>query len=1316
MVHLYKNAFSVLALTALPFCNALQADIVINEVRSTGDYDYIELYNNGANNVTFNANEWVVKDNKDDDIFPIPAGTTIDAGDFVLILTGETTLPAGAPADALIATTDADFGIGKGDSARLYHNGVLMDSHTITDGEHADTEGRFPDGSDTWKTDLIATPKTSNQSAGSVVADPSDIVINEVRSKGDYDYIELYNKGLIDYTFTENTWFVKDNDDGHTLTIPADTVIAAGEFLLILTDNETLPEGVPSSAILANSGNDFGLGKGDTARLFHNTDLIDSHEITSGSHANTEGRLPDGGSWATSNLDPTPGLYNKSAPSSTIVINEVRSTGEYDYIELYNTDSSDFTFAAGEWVIKDSDDDHVVTVSGGTIIPANGFLLVLPGKSVLPANLPTESVLAATGEDFGLGKGDTARLFHNNTLVDSFTTPSGIHADTLGRFGDGGAWSALAQSATPANTNAYAAISADPSDLVINEVRSTGDFDYVEIYNSGDASYTFLTDEWVLKDSDDTHSFTIPAGTRIEAKGFLTLLPDDATVPTGAPAQSVANTADTFGIGKGDSARLYYKTSLIDAYTIAVGVHAQSDGRFPDGGAWSTTTLVPSPGMKNTPMPAMGTLSATILDFSAFNSQEETLESAGMRVFGPNASLAQDVEPEYIAISEDASTAWVSLQENNAIAKITLGNTPSISQIFPLGYKDHGLTANAIDTNDKDGVMELKTYDNLFGMYQPDGIATFEDNGVSYVISANEGDVRDWFSNFDESSRVEDIDLDDAVFPNEATLKTESEMGRLTITKNVTSSVTESPLDEIYVFGARSFSIWNGATGAQVFDSGSDIAQNANAAGIHPDKRSDNKGNEPESVVVGMVGESRLAFVALERSDAIIIYDITNPSAASFLQILTHTGDEAPEGVLFIEAAQSPTSKALLVVSNEDSGTVTVYENSTGTSFTHLNTLVLEGGKAAAEISDYDPVTQKLFTINNATGLNDGQGGSRIDIIDFSTPSSMNLLTSIDVTPYGNSINSISIHSGLVAGALEGFDRQGNGSVVMFNTLDYALQAWVEVGAQPDMVKFSPNGKFVLTADEGEPSEDYSNDPLGSVSIITMPESYLDSDGDHIPDTQDNAPEIANTDQADSDGDGSADVIEQGANHDDPTYDGNHDGHPDYTQAKVKTLHVNGTSITVKAQNNFNGSSDKVNEISDPSGGNLPAGVTFPMGILNIDVTPDETGHAIVEIFLPSDVTVNSYYKYTATSDNPTPHWYEFMYDGETGAIIEGDKITLHFQDGKRGDEIFDVEDQYIDDQGGPVLVATAVPLFGPFGYILLSSLFGFFALRRLRS
>lgn len=321
----------------------------------------------------------------------------------------------------------------------------------------------------------------------------------------------------------------------------------------------------------------------------------------------------------------------------------------------------------------------------------------------------------------------------------------------------------------------------------------------------------------------------------------------------------------------------------------------------------------------------------TTLDFTAFNSMEDSLEANGFRVFGPGADLAADVEPEYVTISDDSKTVWVSLQENNGIAKIDL-QSKMITNIYPLGFKDFSLEGNSFDASDKDEQKILINWP-VKGIYQPDAITYVKINGRDYIISANEGDARD-YKGFSEEKRLSKIKLDRTVFPeNEGPrgeLTVDENLGRLKITTTLGDANNDGKYEEIYSYGARSFSIWSG-NGELVYDSGNSIAKETLARTPSRfndnDKRSDDKGAEPEAVDVLKIGKKHILFVGLERNDQVLVYDISNPTQPKFLSILSHAGDEAPEGVLAIAAKDSPTGKDLLVVSNEDSGTVTFYEN-----------------------------------------------------------------------------------------------------------------------------------------------------------------------------------------------------------------------------------------------------------------------------------------------------------------------------------------------------------------------------------------------------
>ena len=362
---------------------------------------------------------------------------------------------------------------------------------------------------------------------------------------------------------------------------------------------------------------------------------------------------------------------------------------------------------------------------------------------------------------------------------------------------------------------------------------------------------------------------------------------------------------------------------------------------------------------------------ATTLGFADFNvggSRRSELPST-VRIGRPGASVAQDIEPEYVTISADSKTAYVTLQENNAVAVVDL-TTSKISKIFALGFKDYSSKYKIAPSDRYAGTDSsvysnptspptLKNYNNLFGIYMPDGIASYTVAGKTYFLTANEGDDRTDFMTASagdksgDTTKFEDIvaDLDSTAFPTTLvnTIKTKQELGRLTlISKDANGKFGDTngdgKYDRVYALGARSFSIWSSDTGEQVFDSGEDIERvvyqnfdddTTNRVALLKYKemlgRLDNKGPEPESVVVGQVGKETYAFIAVERSSGILMYNITEPTKAKFVQFIRNTtnltdGDISPEGMKFIPASQSPTGVALLAVGYEVTGSVAIYQ------------------------------------------------------------------------------------------------------------------------------------------------------------------------------------------------------------------------------------------------------------------------------------------------------------------------------------------------------------------------------------------------------
>jgi len=348
-----------------------------------------------------------------------------------------------------------------------------------------------------------------------------------------------------------------------------------------------------------------------------------------------------------------------------------------------------------------------------------------------------------------------------------------------------------------------------------------------------------------------------------------------------------------------------------------------------------------------------GTPAVATADFRAYNGREEALRAQGIRIFGPGASAAQDFEPEYIALSEDGKTAYVTLQENNAIAFVDI-ETARVTDVKPLGFKNHNQAGMGLDPSDEDGGTNTNSGTPAVkilpvpvkGMYLPDAIASYSVGGQTYLITANEGDARADWPGFNEETRVRahcTAGLDPAVFPDAANLILDSNLGRLRITATPNGGSAgknaSGQCNELYSFGARSFTIWNTALVRQ-YDSGDEFERRttalANAAfnASHDnntlDGRSASKGPEPEGVVVGRFGDKFYAFVGLERVGGVMVYDVTNPAAATFVTYFNprtaDTGDRGPEGLILIPANKSPNGKPLLVIGHEVSGTTTVVQ------------------------------------------------------------------------------------------------------------------------------------------------------------------------------------------------------------------------------------------------------------------------------------------------------------------------------------------------------------------------------------------------------
>ena len=353
------------------------------------------------------------------------------------------------------------------------------------------------------------------------------------------------------------------------------------------------------------------------------------------------------------------------------------------------------------------------------------------------------------------------------------------------------------------------------------------------------------------------------------------------------------------------------------------------------------------------------TPSVTTLDFSQFNGQEDALREAGV-IIGPDLTAAQAFEPEFIAVSPDGTTARVTLQENNALLVIDL-TTNTITGVQPLGTVDFATLNNALDpSNDDTGIVSRNG--DVEGLRNPDAIASYEVDGQTYFVIANEGDAAD-----DDVSRIRDLTLDPTVFPDAATFQMDENFGRLEVQNTLGDTDGDGDYDALFAIGARSFSILD-VDGNIVFDSGNDFEQitaallpegfnSTNDDNDSVDNRSDDGGPEPEGVTVGQVGDNTYAFIALERIGGIMVYNVTDPANAFFVDYVNNRDftadaetaaalDLGPEGLEFISAEASPNGNPLLAVGNEVSGTTTVFEVTEPETFTLqiLHASDLEGG------------------------------------------------------------------------------------------------------------------------------------------------------------------------------------------------------------------------------------------------------------------------------------------------------------------------------------------------------------------------------------
>ncbi|XP_052788897.1 mesenchyme-specific cell surface glycoprotein-like isoform X2 [Mya arenaria] len=393
-----------------------------------------------------------------------------------------------------------------------------------------------------------------------------------------------------------------------------------------------------------------------------------------------------------------------------------------------------------------------------------------------------------------------------------------------------------------------------------------------------------------------------------------------------------------------------------DCKTLIVAIEAEP---YDDN---ANAVLVDNPGgigLVKFPQGPNGAYTKNVLGFHSFDDRYfAELESQGVMYINRNATFSDDVEPEYITLNTEGTLAYVSLQENNGIAVVDLASE-EIVDIFGLGFKDWSL-AN-IDPSDRDGGVHMQPW-KVFGMYQPDAIKMLRFQNEDFIVTANEGDSKD-YDYFSEENRVGDFVLSE-LFERNATLRdewtTDSVLGRLKVTSVKGKNETTQHYDQLYSFGGRGFSIRRASDMSLVYDSGDEIATktaellphlfNANfdestAVSDSSDTRSDDKGPETESIAIGHIGDITLLFIGNERGSTIAVYTLDQTAAEitpQFETFIYGVGDSDetwgdlytardmsmvdPEDITFIAANDSPNGKPLLLVGGGFSGTVTVLQ------------------------------------------------------------------------------------------------------------------------------------------------------------------------------------------------------------------------------------------------------------------------------------------------------------------------------------------------------------------------------------------------------
>ncbi|WP_213287304.1 choice-of-anchor I family protein [Bradyrhizobium sp. sGM-13] len=630
-----------------------------------------------------------------------------------------------------------------------------------------------------------------------------------------------------------------------------------------------------------------------------------------------------------------------------------------------------------------------VEVNGDvTVEPDETFTLTLQAatnnNAAVSISLGAQTTATGTiqNDDAPAGNviGGITVLDQAQSLEGSATTPNATNEVRLVR---------LDNFAPAAGTNAEV-VSFDPSTgraYVLNTVGNA--IDIVAISASGTVSLVSSIDLAALNGFGGANSVAIKNGVLAVAyasdlpgtNGFVALFDPNGTliktVEVGAGPDQLVFTADGSKLLVADEGEPV-SISLPDGSSQVVN---------PEGGV-SIISL--SGGAANAAV-------ANTISFEGLDGFEAVLKQAGVALFNGQPASA-DIEPEYISVSPDGSRAYVTLQEVNAVAVIDLTDAAASKPlaILPLGGVDRSLAGNAFDGADRGGI-NLQNAD-VIGLLQPDAIATFEVGGVTYFVTANEGDAR---AEPDDESNLANVTLDHVAYPNAAALQDNTTgLGRLRVRSDLGDTDDDGDIDQVYAYGGRGISIFKqnaDGTITKVRETGGefeaiiardfatrfnvDTAEGGGSGAT--DNRSDNKGPEPEGVDVGVINGRTYAFVGLERVGGVMVYDITDPANASYVGYQPPLAGEgnAPELTKFISAADSPTGTALVLTANEGNSSA---------------------GYAGAGLTVYAALpqnyTQEIRIASSSTSVSHAEGDTGTTAFTFTIERTNGTIGSVDVT------------------------------------------------------------------------------------------------------------------------------------------------------------------------------------------------------------------------------------------------------------------------------------------------------------------------------